>query len=330
MFASVVKKGSFQNIQRSDKNRFGFNNVLLKPKMISSLVSKKQSILLLCCVVCLARSHIPISPTEATPQLRRTIYNSITSASSPISSRTSHRQLFTKLSSSPSFPRLFPSTLVCHVLPSSKDGTNKPVMAQTIQTTWILAQTVFRLWYRDPLGQCTIDHCASFCASLSSTETSTLSLNDTESPFLLCPFLSTSASTITSEPFTTCTFIAPGRSDSSVEPNIPGGASSPCSEMPNQVLDDQCQCTCRDGFALNSTGFCVLKCANPYGNPCGPGSACHDEDDAVGYSCTPLYDDEIVCPVGCPPTEYCDRGTCRCKPGHVRNLPYLPCVPVET
>lgn len=296
--------------------------------MISVPRSKTRPMLLLC--VLLITIHDPIWTAAEATGLRKTIRESITSACATISTHTSRRRLFTLPSSSLfSLPRMSPSTFVCHVLPELDDDTTNPVMAQTIRTTWFRAQTVYRLWYRDPLGHCTIEHCVTVCAS-SSTKTTTSASNHTEEILPFCPFLSTTISTSMSESSTACTCIAPGLSVSSGESTVPGRAPSPCSEIPNQVLDDQCRCTCRDGYAPNSTGYCVLKCANPYGNPCGPGSACQDEDNDVGYSCTPLYDDEIVCPVGCPPTEYCDRGTCRCKPGHVRKQPYLPCFPVET
>jgi hypothetical protein len=76
-------------------------------------------------------------------------------------------------------------------------------------------------------------------------------------------------------------------------------------------------------------------CANPYGNPCGPVTACTDAPG--GFICTPLYNATIICPGGgCPTTETCIPGsvsnntvaTCQCKAGHHRPISYLSCVPL--
>jgi len=68
-------------------------------------------------------------------------------------------------------------------------------------------------------------------------------------------------------------------------------------------------CECPVGMAPSTTtGLCVVKCANPAGNPCGPNSACSD-DDALGFTCEDLTSPS-VCPVGCSPTEECVNGSC--------------------
>ena len=69
-------------------------------------------------------------------------------------------------------------------------------------------------------------------------------------------------------------------------------------------------------------------CSNPYGNPCGPGSAC--TDTATGISCAPINTE--TCPVGCGPNSTCllqsssQRYECICDAGFSRPRPYLPCV----
>jgi hypothetical protein len=84
-------------------------------------------------------------------------------------------------------------------------------------------------------------------------------------------------------------------------------------------------CRCLDGFKGDAIKGCVQSCQSPYGNPCGPGSACADTES--GITCTPLYDTSL-CPVGCPPTENCDQGKCVCKENHVRPDPYTACIPL--
>ena len=68
-------------------------------------------------------------------------------------------------------------------------------------------------------------------------------------------------------------------------------------------------------------------CSNPYGNPCGPGSACTDTE--TGISCAPINVDG--CPVGCGPNSTCQLQQqqsyeCVCNAGYSRPQPYLPCV----
>jgi hypothetical protein len=88
------------------------------------------------------------------------------------------------------------------------------------------------------------------------------------------------------------------------------------------------ECACIPGAVpSSSTGLCVVTCQTPAGNPCGPGTACTN-DANVGHVCTPLYDATTICPVGCSPTEECVNGTCVCRDGFVREVPYLPCVAV--
>jgi hypothetical protein len=95
------------------------------------------------------------------------------------------------------------------------------------------------------------------------------------------------------------------------------------------------ECACIPGAvpssatASSDAKVCVITCQTPAGNnPCGPGTACTN-DANVGHVCTPLYDvTTTICPVGCPPTEECANGTCVCRAGFVREIPYLPCVAV--
>jgi hypothetical protein len=92
----------------------------------------------------------------------------------------------------------------------------------------------------------------------------------------------------------------------------------------------------------------VVHCANPYGNPCGPGAACHDT--ATGFTCKLLYQQEkvAICPFGCSPNEHCTLtkssetnptlrhgrfaqgdtalSHCECNPGYYRPESWLPCV----
>jgi len=100
----------------------------------------------------------------------------------------------------------------------------------------------------------------------------------------------------------------------------------------------------------------IIKCANPYGNPCGPAAICTDTE--TGFTCeSMIHDDKGVCPVGCGPHERCssstdaddvdDDGTgtikessgaaaatttsrsrCVCRAGFYRPDPHLPCVAV--
>ena len=69
-------------------------------------------------------------------------------------------------------------------------------------------------------------------------------------------------------------------------------------------------------------------CSNPYGNPCGPGSACTDTE--TGISCTPINLEG--CPVGCGPNSTCRLQStnqtyeCICNAGFARPQPFLPCI----
>jgi hypothetical protein len=69
-----------------------------------------------------------------------------------------------------------------------------------------------------------------------------------------------------------------------------------------------------------------IMCANPYGNPCGPGRAC--KDTPTGFTCQSLYGSDI-CPVGCGPDSTCVQGKCECNQGFYRPKPYLGCVAVR-
>ena len=69
-------------------------------------------------------------------------------------------------------------------------------------------------------------------------------------------------------------------------------------------------------------------CANPYGNPCGPGSACTDTE--TGISCAPINLEG--CPVGCGPNSSCmlqqNAYECICNTGFSRPQKYLPCIAI--
>jgi len=71
----------------------------------------------------------------------------------------------------------------------------------------------------------------------------------------------------------------------------------------------------------------VVKCANPYGNPCGPGSICTEIGE--GFTCSPMEGIK-GCPVGCGPHSTCKKNdsvfTCECDSGFHRPNPYLGCV----
>jgi len=97
--------------------------------------------------------------------------------------------------------------------------------------------------------------------------------------------------------------------------------------------EDSCTCieetadeptACPEGLERSTTGDCVQKCTSMFGNPCGPGSACIDNDE-LGHTCSPLYDETVVCPVGCGPNSTCVGGSCECDAGYERPEPYLPC-----
>ena len=70
----------------------------------------------------------------------------------------------------------------------------------------------------------------------------------------------------------------------------------------------------------------VGQCANPFGNPCGPGRACTDTD--TGFTCSPPIN-LLGCPVGCGQNSECVDGgstsgfNCECLEGFSRPRPFL-------
>ena len=94
---------------------------------------------------------------------------------------------------------------------------------------------------------------------------------------------------------------------------------------------NQTSCQCKSGYEGNATLGCteIIKtvfCSNPYGNPCGPNSAC--TDTPTGISCSPTNLE--TCPNGCDLYATCiNSGTngyqCECNTGYYRAQPYLPC-----
>lgn len=77
----------------------------------------------------------------------------------------------------------------------------------------------------------------------------------------------------------------------------------------------------------------LVKCSNPYGNPCGPGNPC--TDTPTGFTCE-ILTSKYRCPMPCSQNEHCILGDsqlyyCECIPGYYRPKPYLHCVvPIAT
>jgi hypothetical protein len=92
---------------------------------------------------------------------------------------------------------------------------------------------------------------------------------------------------------------------------------------------DKTACQCTTGYEGDPISGCIKKevvvCANPYGNPCGPSSAC--TDTPTGISCAPTNLEG--CPGGCGPNSTCLKSgsgyQCDCNRGFYRKQPYLPC-----
>lgn len=75
----------------------------------------------------------------------------------------------------------------------------------------------------------------------------------------------------------------------------------------------------------------LLQCANPFGNPCGPGRACRDTP--TGFTCEDLYGP--ICPVGCDANSTCVEdvnggASCQCDTGFSRPDPSRGCVASTT
>ena len=209
--------------------------------------------------------------------------------------------------------RALTETDVCHVSNvSQKEATT--ISLSSVFKTWL------HVWLHphDKLGKCA-DVCEQVCLSL---DENSCNVVDIYTGDCACP------------PIETCKL-----NTEEYPPDLSGGVvfGAACTNVPTvcEVFPFQecvaqpngpSLCQCQTGFALSTlTGECVLKCANPGGNPCGPGSACID-DDELGFTCEKLVEPS-VCPVGCPPTELCLNGTCECKAGFVRTDPFLPCAP---
>lgn len=116
-------------------------------------------------------------------------------------------------------------------------------------------------------------------------------------------------------------------------PGFEGDALLGCSDVDECKSVSTSLCAANQVCAnkIGSYACNPLKCANPYGNPCGPGSACTDNDS--GFTCAPI--NQNGCPVGCGPNSTCVNGgvstgfTCECNGGFYRPQPYLPCVAVN-
>lgn len=110
-------------------------------------------------------------------------------------------------------------------------------------------------------------------------------------------------------------------------PGYEGDAVAGCTDS------DECQASttacASNQICTNTVGSheCApIQCANPYGNPCGPNSAC--ADTAAGYTCAATNQDG--CPAGCGPNSACVGGasgfSCECGSGFYRPQKYLGCV----
>ena len=98
-----------------------------------------------------------------------------------------------------------------------------------------------------------------------------------------------------------------------------------------ELTPDGKSCECISGYEGDALTACtereIVMCANPYGNPCGPNSAC--TDTPTGISCTPA--NLNGCPAGCGPNSTClNNGDgagyqCECDLGFYRKESYLPC-----
>jgi hypothetical protein len=96
-----------------------------------------------------------------------------------------------------------------------------------------------------------------------------------------------------------------------------------------ELTSDKTACQCVTGYEGDPLAGCtkkeVIMCANPYGNPCGPNSAC--TDTPTGISCTPTNLEG--CPGGCGPNSTCNNSPsgyqCDCNLGFYRKQLYLPC-----
>jgi hypothetical protein len=103
-----------------------------------------------------------------------------------------------------------------------------------------------------------------------------------------------------------------------------------------EISVDLMICECKDGYEGDAMVKCTaivsektVFCENPYGNPCGPNSACTDTPTGITCSATNLNS----CPAGCGPNSTClkvlNAYTCVCNQGFHRPEPYLPCIEDE-
>jgi hypothetical protein len=112
-------------------------------------------------------------------------------------------------------------------------------------------------------------------------------------------------------------------------PGYQGDAKTGCTDIDECASHTSCASnqTCKN--TVGSFQCAPRTCANRYGNPCGPGSAC--TDTASGFTCAAI--NQYNCPVGCGPDSSCvDGGSssgfiCQCNPGFSRSQPYLHCLP---
>jgi hypothetical protein len=84
----------------------------------------------------------------------------------------------------------------------------------------------------------------------------------------------------------------------------------------------------RGGRRLDGEEKSILRCSNPYGNPCGPGVPCIDTDEG-SFTCGKALNAR-GCPIGCGPHAECtNTGTgfeCPCVEGYFRTNPLMPCI----
>jgi len=209
---------------------------------------------------------------------------------------------------------------ICHIVSRSNNNNdntdnNSRVVAKATTVTvssWLTIWLHLWLHPHDVRGDCAATACSQVCLSIDEN-TCGVVVPDSSPTDCFC------------QPMDECELDALIETEDAVDCI---SDSTICDDLPFTecvVVEQVASCECQVGFAPSTlTGECVLKCTNPGGNPCGPNSACAD-DDEEGFTCTSLSPPSF-CPVGCvPQTEECVNGTCECKPGFVQTDPFLPC-----
>ena len=148
------------------------------------------------------------------------------------------------------------------------------------------------------------------------TSTTTLSQATTAAPI---PSPVATVAPVTSKP-TSAPTLAPVTSKPTSAPTLAPVTSTPSSAP--TLAPVMLTKTPTTSTTTTKTEFC----SNPYGNPCGPGSACTDTE--TGISCAPINLEG--CPVGCGPNSSCmlqqNAYECICNTGFSRPQKYLPCI----